>query len=161
MSISSSSSRKSLGEIIRAVRMVSPSLCQADPSWCIYGSCALALNGLPDVEVHDVDVLLTEAGVQRMLDLLPQAHLYAGDAPQGRFRSLHAWVDVEGVEIDLSGGLEVLQDGLWTPVTIDHVVQSDGIRYASLHDCARLLRSFGRPKDLLRLEALQRWSLQQ
>lgn len=161
MATSSLPSRKSLGEIVRAVRTVSPLLSQADASWCIYGSCALALNGLTHVEVHDVDILMTEDGVRQLLALLPQAHLYDEDAPGGRFRSLHAWVDVEGVEIDLSGGLEVLHDGLWTPVTIDHVVQSDGIRYASLHDCARLLRSFGRPKDLLRLEALQRWSLQQ
>ncbi|MGN1256585.1 MAG: hypothetical protein ACI4UA_05415 [Bacteroidaceae bacterium] len=143
-----------MGEIIRAVRMVSPYLCQADPSWCIYGSCALALNGLPDVEVHDVDILLTESGVRRMLALLPQVRLYDRDAPGGRFRSLHAWVDVEGVEIDLSGDLEVLHESSWTPVRVDRVLQSDGIRYASLQDCVRLLRLFGRPKDLQRLDAL-------
>ena len=161
MAKSSLPSRKSLGEIVRAVRTVSPLLSQADASWCIYGSCALALNGLTHVEVHDVDILMTEDGVRQLLALLPQAHLYDEDAPGGRFRSLHAWVDVEGVEIDLSGGLEVHHEGSWTPVRVNSVQQHDGIRYASLQDCVRLLRLFGRPKDLQRLDTLRfiRYSL--
>ena len=87
-----------------ALLRLSPLLHEADPMWCVYGSCALALNGVPGVDVHDVDILLSSGGVHRLMQ------------------------------------------------QVEHVCLTDGIRYASLPDCVRLLRQFGRPKDFTRLE---------
>lgn len=140
------------GEMKSALLRLAPLLHEADPAWCVYGSCALALNGVPGVSVHDVDILLSSGGVRRLLQLLPQAHLLTDDHPGSRFRSLHARVYIGDVEIDLSGDLQLFTQGKWSPVQVEQVCQSGGIRYASLLDCVRLLRQFGRPKDLKRLE---------
>ena len=140
------------GEMKSALLSLVPLLHEADPMWCVYGSCALALNGVPGVDVHDVDILLSSGGVRRLLQQLPQARLLADDRPGSRFRSLHARVYIGNVEIDLSGDLQLLTQGKWSPVQVEHVCLTDGIRYASLPDCVRLLRQFGRPKDFTRLE---------
>lgn len=140
------------GEMKSALLSLVPLLHEADPMWCVYGSCALALNGVPGVDVHDVDILLSSGGVQRLMQQLPQARLLADDRPGSRFRSLHARVYIRDVEIDLSGDLQLLTQGKWSPVQVEHVCLTDGIRYASLPDCVRLLRQFGRPKDFTRLE---------
>lgn len=129
-----------------------PLLHEADPMWCVYGSCALALNGVPGVDVHDVDILLSSGGVQRLMQQLPQTRLLTDDRPGSRFLSLHARVYIRDVEVDLSGDLQLLAQGKWSPVQVEHVCLTEGIRYASLPDCVRLLRQFGRPKDFTRLE---------
>lgn len=141
-----------LQEMVSALQRLSSLLAEADPSWCVYGSLALALNGVPGIEVHDVDVLMSAEGVQRLMRNLPQVQLLHDDKPGGRFRSLHARVYMGGVEIDLSGDLQLCQDGVWTPVSVESACLWQGIRFASLSSCILLLRQFARPKDLARLE---------
>ena len=143
------------GEGLRnAILQIVPLLDEADPAWCIYGSMALVLNGVAGMEAHDVDILMSADGVHRLMQRLPQARLLTDDKPDGRFRSLHARIYIKGVEVDVSGDLLVRQAEEWQAVHVHTVCQRQGIRYASLPDCIRLLRQFARPKDLLRLEQL-------
>ncbi len=142
-------------EMRNAILQIAHLLTGADPSWCVYGSSALVLNGVPGIGAHDVDILMSAGGVRRLMCCLPQVELLTDERAGSRFRSLHARVYIEGVEIDLSGDLQLLQGGEWTPVTIGHVCQWQDIRFASLPDCLRLLRQFDRPKDLVRLELVE------
>lgn len=139
-------------EIREALAGIVHLLDEADAGWCVYGSAALALHGVPGIEAHDVDVMLSASGLRTLLRHLPQAELLGEDKPGSRFRSLHARVYIEGVEVDLSGDLQIRQAGEWHDVSVAEVCHRDGIRFASLQDCIRLLRLFGRPKDLMRLE---------
>ena len=111
-----------------ALLRLSPLLHEADPMWCVYGSCALALNGVPGVDVHDVDILLSSGGVQRLMQQLPQARLLADDRPGSRFRSLHARVYLRVLAIVVWCELQLLTQGMWSPVQGEHVCLTDGIR---------------------------------
>lgn len=137
--------RKALAEIV-------PLLDEADADWCVYGSAALVLHGVTGIEAHDVDVMMSVNGLRMFLRHLPLAEMLGGDKPGSRFRSLHARIYIKGVEVDLSGDLQIQQGDQWQAVTVEEVCHRDGIRFASMQDCIRLLRLFGRPKDFMRLE---------
>lgn len=139
-------------EIREALAGVVPLLDKADADWCVYGSAALVLHGMTGIGAHDVDVMMSVGGLRMLLRHLPQAEMLGGDKPGSRFRSLHARVYIKGVEVDLSGDLQIRQAAGWHDVAVTEVCHRDGIRFASLQDCIRLLRLFGRPKDLMRLE---------
>lgn len=138
-------------EIKKALDEIASMLDEADADWCVYGSAALVLHGVTGIEAHDVDVMMSANGLRMLLRRLPQVEMLGGDKPGSRFRSLHARVYIKGVEVDLSGDLQIQQGNLWQVVTVEEVCHQDGIRFASLQDCIRLLRLFGRPKDLMRL----------
>ena len=61
---------------------------------------------------------------------------------------------MKGIEVDVSEGLEIWREGRWMPVTVNDVVCRDGLRFASLPDCIRILHLFDRPKDRDRLRRL-------
>lgn len=173
----SSDDRMERNSLIRAINLMKPLLERADRDWCIYGSCALELNGVPGVEAHDVDIVMSARGARLLSECLGEPDK-ADDGKRGghlpreekaedetghgqRFRSLHRKTTVLGIEFDISGGLEVKTGSGWIPVQINEVREAGGIRFASLHDCARLLLLFGRPKDFRRLKVLEEWASRQ
>ena len=135
-------------ETIREVmRDIAPRLEKDYPGWAIFGSAALRLCGLKDIEVRDIDILApategTEA---------PET-----PSESGLFRSQRReQLIVQGIEVDISVGLEVRRRGRWRPVVLRETCTQDGIRHASLSECLRLLRLFDRPKDRLRRKQVE------
>lgn len=142
----------------QAIKQLAAPLHEADPSWCVFGSYALVLNGVPGIEAHDVDIMLSARGLQHLLGRMPQMMLVHDDRPDSQFRSLHARIVLDGTEVDLSGDLEIKQAGQWVPVQVTQALHDGPVRYASPQDCARLLLLFGRKKDDTRLQALMEWA---
>lgn len=115
--------------------------------WVIFGSSALVLNGVEGVETSDIDILVPCAETQVPTTFpVPGASIFHSER---RLRQ-----DLEGVLVDVSWGLLVWDGKEWCKVEVEKPVERDGLRYASLQDCMRLMRQFNRPKDSQRLSLL-------
>ena len=125
----------------RALRRMSQWLNVTYPGWVIFGSAALWLNGIEDILPCDIDILAPPpADAKEEWDEGP---LFRCRRRTKRRR--------EGIEVDISEGLEIRKPEGWLPVQVEELVEREGLRYASLAECCRLMRLFDREKDRERL----------
>jgi hypothetical protein len=127
--------------------------------WIVFGGAAMALSGLPDWPVPDIDVLASEETANELIDAFG-GHIITPKT-QDRFRSrLLARIDTTPVPIEIMVRLEVKTEGGWAPVAfrtrVDRPVQDRHIPTARTAEQAAMARRFGRPKDLQRAEALDK-----
>lgn len=116
-------------------------------NWTIFGSAALLLNGIEGIETTDIDILIPSQNLSLHSEIPQQGStLFSSEE-----RKIY---EIQGISVDVSWGLQVWSGKQWNKVEILEVVEKDGLRYASLPDCIRLLKLFGRPKDLQRLSFL-------
>lgn len=133
-------------EIIAAVTSVQHIL--KDEDWVIFGSAALVLHDIPNIRANDIDILIQETSSHRTS--------IKETGGMRLFDSKHREkITVDNAEIDITWGLQVQTPEGWIPVEIQKICTINGIRFASLSECERLLRLFGREKDLLRINAIQ------
>ena len=131
-----------------------------DP-WWVFGGAAMALLGLTDWRVPDIDVLTGPGDARRLAEAL-EARIVA-DPGEGQFRSrVYARTEGRAVPIEIMAGLEVRTGGDWSPVAFDTrlpVAAGGGRLYIpALAEQIATARLFGRPKDLARADALERLS---
>lgn len=128
--------------------------------WIVFGGAAMALSGLPDWPVPDIDVLVSsEETANDLIDAFG-GRIVTPPAAE-RFRSrLLARIDGTPVPIEIMVGLEVKTDDGWAPVNfrtrVERPVQDRHIPTARTAEQAAMARRFGRPKDLQRAEALDK-----
>ncbi|MDC7674707.1 hypothetical protein [Asticcacaulis machinosus] len=127
-----------------------------EPSWRVIGSGALWLSGVPVVpQPEDVDVVApfeVIEGVRRAL----KVSLPVASKPDERFRSrpFFQYRPDGGVIVDFMGDLDVF--GVeWHRLRFESCVSAGGIFLPDLNEQVAILRRFGRPKDLQRIEAVQ------
>ena len=128
--------------------------------WIVFGGAAMALSGLPDWPVPDIDVLVSSEETAHDLIEAFGGQIITPKA-QDRFCSrLLARIDTTPVPIEIMVGLEVKTDDGWAPVAfrtrVDRPVQDRHIPTARTAEQAAMARRFGRPKDLQRAEALDK-----
>lgn len=100
------------------ISLITPLLDQADARWTVFGSAAAFLAGETDMVPNDLDVCLSLEGAIRAERLLTPYRVERNLPESGKWRSRRSHYMIEGVEIDLSGGLERrTSDGKWLPVT--------------------------------------------
>ncbi|HEY0925866.1 hypothetical protein [Brevundimonas sp.] len=127
--------------------------------WIVFGGAAMALSGVADQPVPDIDVLTSQETADELIEafggriVIPKT--------QDRFRSrLLARIDTTPVPIEIMVGLEVKTDDGWAPVAfrtrVDRPVQDRHIPTPRTAEQAAMARRFGRPKDLQRAEALDK-----
>ena len=127
--------------------------------WWIIGSAAMALLGLGGVEPHDVDVLC-DADDAEMLIAAWSSHLQSEYRPPAadRFRSRFARFGHLPLPLEVMGGLEVNPGEGWQPVAVAETVRvgvgAACIPVPSLREQWRILRLFGREKDLAKAELI-------
>lgn len=131
-----------------------------DP-WWVFGGAAMALVGLSDWRVPDIDVLASPGDVRRLAEAL-DARIVT-DPGEGQFRSrVYARTEGRAVPIELMAGLEVRTGPDWRPVEFGSrlpvAVGSGPLYIPSLAEQIATARLFGRPKDLARADALERLS---
>jgi hypothetical protein len=137
-------------------RVADAALGSGEP-WWIIGSAAVALHGR-DVEVReDVDVMTGPAGARRLLQRFG-VEAAPGEA-SALFRSevFGRW-DGSPLAVEVMGGLHLRAASGWQPVRIEtrQVVNVEGrtLYVPAVEELARLLASFGRPKDMARAKQL-------
>lgn len=144
------------------VRRLAPDLAGLAEPWTIIGSGALMMTGLPVAHCPDLDILTSAAGAARLEQAWRdwrQAE-YAPD-PAAAFRSRFSrYLAPEGA-IEVMGDLELRTVGGWRPVTVRAVERR---RFAGIDlplptpaEQLRILREFGRPKDLAKAQRLEAW----
>ena len=121
--------------------------------WSLIGSGALIIAGAPWPSCEDVDILTTEAGAQALEAAWAgwRAADYAPD-PAAPFRSRFSRYDFQPGAAEVMGGLELRTPAGWEPVEVHELAPAAfaGRTWPvpSLADQARILKSFGRRKDL-------------
>ncbi|GAA0654411.1 hypothetical protein [Brevundimonas lenta] len=129
-----------------------------DP-WWVFGGAAMALVGLRDWRVPDIDVLTSSGDARRLLAALGAE--IVTDPGEGQFRSrVYGRTRDEAVPIEVMAGLEVRTGPDWSPVVFETrvpVAAGDHILHIpALTEQIAVARQFGRPKDLSRADALER-----
>ncbi|WP_404547948.1 nucleotidyltransferase family protein [Dyella jejuensis] len=146
-----------LGEAIAASVPALHAYCR-DP-WVVVGSAAAALAGAA-VEVADVDVLASSADAERLMALW-QSLRDTRFVPAGaeRFRSRFARFHFPGLPVEVMGDLQLRGSQGWQPVQVKEIVQvavaGVPVPIPARGEQIRMLESFGRPKDLLRIQRLR------
>lgn len=117
--------------------------------WMVIGSGALILLGAPQEEAGDLDVVTSVDGARRLRTAW-DSWLQAGEAkmPDGPFLSddFARYVTPWG-QVEVMGGLRVR----------GHLVEITGPIPAAAEQL-RILRLFGRPKDLAKADRLDAWA---
>lgn len=124
----------------------------AGADWWIIGSAALALSGV-EVEPRDIDVFAASRVIEvarRALDVVTMP------SSNERFRSdpYFQLCPDGGLEIDFMGALQVKTGERWVDLRIESKIRatcgSVTLFVPSIAEQGRILRLFGRPKDLAR-----------
>lgn len=132
-------------------------MARAKGDWWIIGSAAVALHGRDPGGIADIDVMLGEADAEALLE--PRAILPEAKPPHPQFHSrwFARW-DGTPVPTEFMAGFELLERGIWTPVTFAtrERVELDGraLFVPSRDELRALFLRFGRGKDLQRAAAL-------
>lgn len=144
------------------VRRLAPDLAALSEPWTIIGSGALMMAGLPVEDCPDLDIVTTQAGAARLEGAWARWRQadYAPD-PAAAFRSRFSrYLAPEGA-VEVMGDLTRRTEGGWTPVTVRAI---ETRRFAGVDlplptpaEQLRILREFGRPKDLAKARALEAW----
>jgi len=129
-----------------------------DP-WWVFGGAAMALAGLEDHHVPDVDVMASPRDARRLIAALDG--VVTPDPGEGLFRSrVFGQILTTPVPIDIMAEMDVRSGGDWSPVRFETrmpVSVGDGLVFIpSIAEQIAVARQFGRPKDLQRAEMLEK-----
>ena len=127
--------------------------------WWLFGGAAMALVGLRDWRVPDIDVLTSPGDARRLIAALKGE--IVTDPGEGQFRSrVYGRADGQAVPIEVMAELEIRTGADWRPVVFDtRVPVAVGRHILHIPEPAEqiaMARQFGRPKDLARADALER-----
>lgn len=131
-----------------------------DGNYCIYAASALALHGIDVGDTDDIDIITSTENVNRLRILLFD-YLYKEPKLKETelFRSEFAQFHLPLMELEVSGNLQVCKEGEWHDVVVYEtkpivIYDNMSVNVASLTDIKRILKLFGRPKDLKRLKSI-------
>ncbi len=142
---------------------LAPDLEALGESWTIFGGAGLIMQGAPFESAPDLDILTTSAGAAQLEAAWAawRARDYAPN-PQEPLRSRFSRYAMPEGPVEVMGDLQLREAGVWSPVVVDEVVRcafgGGAWRVASVAAQARILRRFGRPKDLDKLARLAAWA---
>lgn len=133
-----------------------PALSALSEPWCVIGSGAMLIGGLPVEDCPDLDIMTTQAGAAALE--AAWADWRDPDYRPGhadRFRSRFTPFGFPEGRTEVMGDLEVNPGDGWRPVAVPtgKVVHLGGrpIRIADRDEIIALLRLFGRPKDFAKI----------
>jgi len=130
-----------------------------DGEYCIIGASALILMGIDVGETGDIDVLTSSDNSEKLKvfwadKLVKRPRL----KESGLFRSNFGQYQFSTMEVEISGDLEIYKAEKWVPITVDHYhtiqLKDLSVKLPTLDEQIRLLKLFGREKDLKRLNRI-------
>ena len=138
--------------------MTAEAAAQAGDPWWIIGSAAVALHGAEVPDIKDVDLLMMALDAERILH-----HLGVESCPptySTLFRSsvFGTW-SAPPLPVEIMGDLRLSTPAGWRPVRpetrVAVTVEGKRLFVPAAAELIALLRSFGRPKDLMRIRLLE------
>jgi hypothetical protein len=129
----------------------------SDP-WWLFGSAAMALLGVANLTIADVDLLTSEADAHRLLARLGASPAAPGGSKLFRSRVFGRTTGLP-LPVEVMAGFEVREGPAWTTVAPQTRVAVDWtggpLHVPAAAEQAALCRRFGRSKDLARAAALE------
>jgi len=146
-------------DLASALDILASAATELEDPWWVFGGAAMALSGLTEWRVPDVDVICSQRDAKKLI-----RGLYGEVSPdpgEGLFRSrVYGQIMTTPVPIEVMAEMEVRTGGDWHMVTFESriPVAVDGGRLyiPSIAEQIETCKLFGRPKDLQRAEQLQR-----
>jgi hypothetical protein len=138
--------------------MVAQAANEAADAWWLIGSAAVVLHGGDVPNVRDVDLLMSASDAEAFINRVRAKR--GGAEASDRFRSsvFGIW-NTPPVPVEVFGGFAVVTDRGWRPVSLSTrepvAVRGATVYVPAAEELIRLLRSFGRPKDLERATLLR------
>ena len=128
-----------------------------DP-WWVFGGAGMALSGLSEWHVPDVDVMTSPRDARRLIEALHGE--VTPDPGEGLFRSqVFGQILTTPVPLDVMANMDVRAGGDWVPVTfstrVPIALEDFTVFTPSIEEQIETCRLFGRPKDLQRAEMLE------
>jgi hypothetical protein len=143
------------------LELVADAATELQDPWWVFGGAAMALAGLEDHHVPDVDVMASPRDARRLIAALDG--VVTPDPGEGLFRSrVFGQILTTPVPIDIMAEMDVRSGGDWSPVRFETrmpVAVGDGdgaVFIPSIAEQIAVARQFGRPKDLQRAEMLEK-----
>jgi hypothetical protein len=137
--------------------MVAEAMRDARDPWWVISSAAVALHGVTPIEVGDVDVLMSLADAQRVMDQV--GVVPANDGARALFLStLFGRWETPPLVVEIMAGFHVAKGAEWTevlpPTRMPVLVEGSVVYVPDRVELAEILRLFGRSKDLERVRLL-------
>jgi hypothetical protein len=118
---------------LKPLRIICGRLSDLPCAWAVTGSLGLAIQGIP-VEVHDIDLQTSQAGAYLIEGLFSECVIQpVHHKASPRIRSHFGVLEIEGVRVEIMGGLQkLLADAKWEePVDVERYlrwVHFEGLR---------------------------------
>lgn len=106
-------------DINTALSFLHDQLSPSGINWLVIGTCSLYLQGYPVIP-NDIDLLATPADAKEIAGILIHWLVDAGHNPSNKFRSNFSGYLINGVHVELMGGLEVNTPLGWALLS-DHI----------------------------------------
>lgn len=101
----------------RVVLTLAERLADADVAWALTGSTSFALQGVP-VDPDDVDVQTNVGDAATVAECFPDCVVDPVAFSEGEgIRSEFGVLDIEGVRVEVMGGVQRWEDGRWSAPT--------------------------------------------
>ena len=145
-------------ELRQSLAMTAEATAQARDPWWIIGSAAVALHGADVPDIKDIDVLMTAADAEKVLRRLGLPSRPPTSSTLFRSSAFGTW-GAPPLPVEIMGDFSLATSAGWRAVRPEtrEVVTVDGKRLfvPAAAELIALLRSFGRPKDLIRIRLLE------
>lgn len=145
-------------DLRQSLVMTAEASAQACDPWWIIGSAAVTLHGAHVADIKDVDVLMTRSDVERVLGKLGLGSRPPSSNTMFRSSAFGTWT-APPLPVEFMGDLKLATRAGWCPVRPKTreavIVDGHQLFVPAVGELIALLRSFGRPKDLVRLRLLE------
>lgn len=148
--------------IIDTLNEVSADLESLQDDYFIIGGAALFLLDVPIKRTHDIDILCSKRDAASLCDRWAR---FKNEDPNTTddelFKSdFHQFV-FPNIEVEVQGELMVKKGDVWVPIKVESYqeVKLDKVKVKvpTLAEMLRILRLFGRPKDLKRISFIEQY----
>ena len=149
-------------KIERIISIISPDLQTLKDNYFVIGSCALILSGIPIEKTSDLDLLVSNEDAEQLKSIWADRRRENYEpSQQDLFRSNFARFDFGELDVEIMGSLKVFHSNEWKTLQVkDWLELSVGeckIKIPSLEEQKRIFYFFGREKDKLKAQLIERY----
>lgn len=147
-------------KIYSVIKKAYPDLKNLQDDYFVIGSCALILSGVKIENTSDIDIVTSNKNANYLKKIWEKKLIKDYVTTQDDlFRSNFSRYDFGVLAIEIMGNLEVRKNKHWKPLIIqDYTIFSQDeiqIKLPTIEEQKRILKWFGRDKDLMKLKLIE------